>query len=87
MTLLADAHPMTGVPRHRVPQWVYLGPIVAAPLAHMLVSAMRRHPQYKRPLAWGVVAATVGAVVTRVALMGHAGYPGGEGEKYDRVDG
>ena len=69
-------------PQSRSPQWIYLVPIVLAPVAHMVVSASRRMDRSKRGMMLGLtVALTVGAVLNRVVLMKHAGFPGAEGEK------
>lgn len=71
-----------GVPR--APVWLYLVPIVGAPLAHIFVSATTRFPQHKR-LLWGAVGvSTVAMLVNRMVLMHDAGYPGSERTKPDR---
>jgi hypothetical protein len=64
----------------RVPQWLYLAPVVLAPVTHMLVSLYRHTSPasaWRRAIAWGVGLSTVGVVANRVWLMDHAGYAGG----------
>mmetsp|Transcript_21015 Transcript_21015/g.33821 ORF Transcript_21015/g.33821 Transcript_21015/m.33821 type:complete len:117 (-) Transcript_21015:195-545(-) len=65
--------------RVRERQWIYLGPIAAAPLAHIFVTLYRSAttPLQKRLVVGGVVASTAMAVGMRMVLMVHAGYPGG----------
>lgn len=65
--------------RVRERQWIYLGPIAAAPLAHIGVTLYRSAvtPFHKQLIMGGVVASTVLAVGMRLVLMVHAGYPGG----------
>ena len=53
----------------------------AAPIAHILVSAITKYPAYKRPLLYAVGASTALMVINRLYLMGDAGYPGSEGGK------
>eukprot|EP00052_Salpingoeca_macrocollata_P001336 m.25038 g.25038 ORF g.25038 m.25038 type:complete len:116 (+) comp11302_c0_seq3:192-539(+) len=63
----------------RVRQWVYLGPILAAPLAHIAVTSYRhaKTPTGKRLVLYGgVVGATVLSISMRLYLMHHAGYTG-----------
>ena len=67
----------------RNPQWIYLVPVMGAPLAHIFVSAISKYPHLKRPLAAAVALSTVTMVGNRLFLMHHAGYPGGEGDKTD----
>mmetsp|Transcript_15900 Transcript_15900/g.32005 ORF Transcript_15900/g.32005 Transcript_15900/m.32005 type:complete len:152 (-) Transcript_15900:128-583(-) len=65
----------------RVPQWMYLGPIMAAPIAHICVSLYRtaKTPRQKQLLVGvGVVGSTVTTLGMRLYLMSHAGYAGGE---------
>uniref|UniRef100_A0A6T6GJW9 Uncharacterized protein n=1 Tax=Craspedostauros australis TaxID=1486917 RepID=A0A6T6GJW9_9STRA len=61
-------------------QWQYLGPIMAAPFAHICVTLYRsaKTPQQKQLLIGGIVGSSVLAVGMRLALMVHAGYPGGQ---------
>ena len=66
-------------PLVRERQWLYIGPILAAPLAHIAVSMYRKAhtPLQKRlVLGVGVFGSTVLAVGMRLALMNHAGYAG-----------
>lgn len=66
--------------RVRERQWIYVGPIVAAPLAHICVTLYRsaKTPQAKRWLfSVGIVGSTVATLGTRLYLLQHAGYPGG----------
>ena len=61
-------------------QWLYLGPIAAAPIAHICVTLYRgsTNPQTKRLLLGaGIIGSTVATVGMRLCLMNHAGYPGG----------
>mmetsp|Transcript_8045 Transcript_8045/g.19990 ORF Transcript_8045/g.19990 Transcript_8045/m.19990 type:complete len:122 (+) Transcript_8045:235-600(+) len=62
-------------------QWAYLGPILAAPLAHIAVSCYRhaKTPVQRYAIVGvGVVGSTVATLSMRIYLMGHAGYAGGE---------
>lgn len=61
-------------------QWIYLGPIMAAPMAHICVTLYRDAPprQKKYLLGVGIIGSTVCTVGMRLYLMGHAGYAGGE---------
>ena len=68
-------------PKRRVPQWIYLAPIALAPVAHWLVTAAAQHRRVARPLLLACVGFTAAAVANRLVLMGHAGYPGSEGDK------
>mmetsp|Transcript_27844 Transcript_27844/g.76642 ORF Transcript_27844/g.76642 Transcript_27844/m.76642 type:complete len:112 (-) Transcript_27844:1755-2090(-) len=66
---------------HRVRdrQWLYLGPIAAAPMAHICVSLYQKAktPFQKQLIVGGVVGSTFLAISMRLVLMAHAGYPGG----------
>jgi hypothetical protein len=66
--------------RVRERQWIYLGPIMAAPIAHICVTLYRDAPprQKKYLLGFGIIGSTVATVSMRLYLMGHAGYAGGE---------
>ena len=68
-------------PEHiiRERQWMYLGPIAAAPLAHIGVTLFRsaKTPLQKQLIMGGIVGTTVLTVGMRLVLMAHAGYPGG----------
>jgi hypothetical protein len=73
-------HPSAGTPLVvRKRQWVYLGPILAAPLAHIAVSVYR-HASTKRQqqviLGVGIVGSTILTLWMRLYLMHHAGLPG-----------
>ena len=66
--------------RVRERQWIYLGPIMAAPIAHICVTLYRsaKTQQAKQLLLGvGVVGSTVATISMRLYLMHHAGYPGG----------
>jgi hypothetical protein len=66
--------------RVRERQYIYLGPILAAPLAHIAVTLYRsaKTQQQKRYiLGVGVIGSTVATIGMRLYLMVHAGYPGG----------
>ena len=66
--------------RVRERQWIYLGPIAAAPIAHICVTLYRdaKTPQAKRLLfGVGIIGSTVATLGMRLYLMNHAGYPGG----------
>jgi hypothetical protein len=59
---------------------MYLGPIAAAPLAHIAVTLYRdaKTVREKRALVTiGIVGSTVMTLGMRLALLQHAGYPGG----------
>lgn len=61
-------------------QWIYLGPIIAAPLAHISVTLYRsaKTPAMKQTLLWGgIVGTTATTIAMRLYLMAHAGYAGG----------
>ena len=66
--------------RVRQRQWMYLGPIAAAPVAHIAVTLYR---SAKTPLQrqWilgiGIIGSTIGTIGMRLYLMAHAGYSGG----------
>uniref|UniRef100_A0A7S3LEZ2 Uncharacterized protein n=1 Tax=Amphora coffeiformis TaxID=265554 RepID=A0A7S3LEZ2_9STRA len=65
--------------RVRQAQWMYLGPIVAAPLAHICVTLYRnaKTPRQKQLLLGvGIIGSTVASIGMRLYLMNHAGYPG-----------
>lgn len=79
----SDASPM------RTRQWMYIGPIIAAPIAHVAVSSYRLAKTRRARLAIvgvGIVGATAASVGMRLALMAHAGYPGGGETHADRVE-
>ena len=60
-------------------QWLYLGPILAAPLAHIAVPFYREAKTQKQRqliLGIGVIGSTVLTLSMRLYLMAHAGYPG-----------
>ena len=66
--------------RVRERQWIYVGPIAAAPIAHICVTLYRdaKTPRAKQLLfGVGIVGSTVATVGMRLYLMHHAGYPGG----------
>jgi hypothetical protein len=66
--------------RVRERQWMYLGPIAAAPIAHICVTLYRdaKTPRTKQLLlSVGIVGSTVATIGMRLYLMNHAGYPGG----------
>ena len=63
---------VTAIVRER--QWMYLGPIVAAPLAHIAVTLYRsaKTPQQKQLiLGVGVIGSTVTTIGMRLYLMAH----------------
>jgi hypothetical protein len=64
-------------------QWIYLGPILAAPIAHISVTLYRDAPprQKKYLLGFGIIGSTVCTIGMRLYLMGHAGYAGGENKQ------
>ncbi len=66
--------------RVRERQWIYLGPIMAAPIAHICVTLYRDAPPHQKKylLGIGIVGSTVCTVGMRLYLMRHAGYAGGE---------
>jgi len=57
-------------------QWIYLGPIIAAPLAHIAVTSYRyaKTPLQRRfVIGVGVAGTTAFSFVMRLVLMDHAG--------------
>ena len=57
-------------------QWIYLGPILAAPMAHIAVTSYRhaKTPLQRRlVLGVGILGSTVFSIGMRLALMDHAG--------------
>ena len=69
---------------YREPQWMYMGPILAAPIAHICVTLYKdaKTPRQKQLLLGvGVVGSTVATIGMRLYLMGHAGYPGSHSAK------
>jgi len=74
-----NANNASAAEKVRTRQWVYLGPILAAPLAHMAVSMYRKAktPMQKRlVIGVGVVGSTCLSLGMRLYLMHHAGYAG-----------
>ena len=67
--------------RVRERQWVYLGPILAAPLAHIAVTLYRdygsKSARARTILIGGIVGCSAMTLGMRLYLMHHAGYPGG----------
>lgn len=62
-------------------QWIYLGPIIAAPMAHIAVTMYRSAKTVRQKqiiLGVGIVGSTVMTLSMRLWLMAHAGYPGME---------
>lgn len=76
----SDQNEQEVLTRVRERQWLYLGPIIAAPIAHVCVTLYRDAPpqQKKYLLGVGIIGSTVCTVGMRLYLMGHAGYAGGE---------
>jgi hypothetical protein len=69
--------------RVRERQWMYLGPILAAPIAHISVSLFRsaKTPRQRQLLVGvGIIGSTALTLSMRMYLMYHAGYPGGDGK-------
>ena len=69
--------------RVRERQWMYLGPILATPLAHWAVTLYRdaKTPRQKQfLLVGGIMGSTLMTLGVRLYLMAHAGYPGGSRE-------
>ena len=63
---------------YREKQWLYIGPILGAPLAHIGVTLFKKaNPMQKRLLAGFIAVSTISTVVTRVYLMDHAMMGGG----------
>lgn len=67
----------------RTVKWEYVVPIIVTPVAHICVSLVRKYPQHRVKLFYGVAAATFLTVQTRLILMYDAGYPGGEASNKD----
>jgi hypothetical protein len=59
-------------------KWEYVIPIVATPAAHIFVTLIRKYPQHKTKMMWGVAISTFLTLQTRFILMYDAGYPGAE---------
>jgi hypothetical protein len=65
-------------------QWIYLLPVMGAPLAHMFVSGLASYPKKKQYavkrniMITGIVVSTATMIWNRLWLMSHAGYPGAE---------
>lgn len=73
--------------RVRERQWIYLGPILAAPMAHIAVTLYRsaKTPFQKQMLLWGgIVGTTTVTIGMRLYLMVHAGYAGGPNRGMER---
>ena len=67
--------------RLREAQWIYIGPLAAAPLAHVAVSSYRHAkttPQKRLVLGVGVAGVTAMSIAMRLYLMNHAGYAGAD---------
>eukprot|EP00123_Amoebidium_parasiticum_P000652 comp11512_c0_seq1/m.5960 comp11512_c0_seq1/g.5960 ORF comp11512_c0_seq1/g.5960 comp11512_c0_seq1/m.5960 type:complete len:119 (-) comp11512_c0_seq1:324-680(-) len=66
-----------GEQRTRKRQWIYFGPILAAPITHICVSLLR-HAKTQRQknmlIGFGIVGATAATIGMRLYLMKHAGY-------------
>ena len=78
---------MAAATRLRERQWMYLGPIAAAPLAHIAVTLYRdaKTPRQKQLiLGVGVIGSTTLTLGMRLYLMYHAGYAGKETVPLDR---
>jgi len=59
-------------------KWEYVIPIIFTPAAHVFVSLIRKYPQHKTKMYWGVAISTFLTVQARLILMYDAGYPGAE---------
>jgi hypothetical protein len=60
-------------------QWIYLGPIFAAPFAHIAVSLYRNAKTIRQKqliVGFGIVGSTSATIGMRLYLMYHAGLPG-----------
>ena len=80
MTNNTTAEQDTVMARVRDRQWIYLGPIAAAPIAHICVSLYQdaKTPRAKQLLLGvGIMGSTALTLGTRLYLMYHSGYPGG----------
>jgi hypothetical protein len=69
--------------RARRTKWEYAIPIIFTPVAHICVSLIRKYPQHKSKLYWGVGVATFLTIQARLILMYDAGYPGAEKPNHD----
>ena len=83
--MMMDDHPTrraaSGAYAVRQRQWIYLGPIAAAPMAHIAVTLYRDArtiTQKRLILGVGIVGSTVLTIGMRLFLLSHAGYPGQE---------
>ena len=62
-------------------QWIYLGPIMATPFAHIAVTLYRDAKTQRQKqfiIGVGIIGSTVATIGMRMYLMYHAGYPGRE---------
>lgn len=73
--LESDAFEMEGRSKfsHSI-QWIYLTPILGAPITHALVSlSVGARGRFKTVVWVGIIGATAGAVINRLVLMSHSG--------------
>lgn len=87
MTSTADKEKEVVMARVRERQWIYLGPIAAAPVAHICVTLYRdaKTPRARTLLLGaGVFGSTFLTIGMRLYLMYHAGYPGGANQGMEK---
>ena len=65
-------------PYERRAKWEYVIPIIFTPAAHICVSLVKKYPQHRHKLYWGIGIATFLTIQARFILMYDAGYPGAE---------
>eukprot|EP00730_Choanoeca_flexa_P016856 TRINITY_DN8045_c0_g1_i1.p2 TRINITY_DN8045_c0_g1~~TRINITY_DN8045_c0_g1_i1.p2 ORF type:complete len:110 (+),score=10.74 TRINITY_DN8045_c0_g1_i1:280-609(+) len=71
----------------RSKQWIYLGPIIAAPTTHICVTLYRQTPKHRRrAMIWGgILGTTTLAIANRLFLMHHSWDPDGQTVLQDRM--
>ncbi|KAL6061164.1 hypothetical protein QOT17_013080 [Balamuthia mandrillaris] len=50
-------------------RWLYLGPVVGAPIVHIIVSMMKQYPEKRKLFYWAISSSMVATVVNRLYLM------------------
>lgn len=81
--MTSDGNDTEVLHRVRERQWMYLGPILAAPIAHISVSLLKsaKTPRQRQLVVGvGIIGSTAFTLSMRMYLMYHAGYPGGDGK-------
>lgn len=70
-------------------QWWYLGPVIGAPIAHVLVSSLGkvRTSRGRGLVIAGIVMSTTTMIANRVFMLGHSNYAEEERDPSKRVSG